>query len=122
MSKYIPLILFTVFTNFFSQILLKKGMTTIGQFDLNKTGLLSSAGDVVTNWAIISGIIVMLISMASHLVVLSRVEISYAYPFLGLSFVLITAYGHFYLAEAVTMWRVIGVLLIVSGVALVART
>ena len=122
MSQYIPLILFTVFTNFFSQILLKKGMTSIGTFELSRTGLMSSAGDVLTNWSIILGIVVMVISMASHLVVLSRVEISFAYPFLGLSFVLITIYGHYHLEEAVTMWRVLGVFLICSGVAVIART
>ena len=122
MSKYIPLILFVVLTNFFSQILLKKGMTDIGKFDLSGGGLWSVAGTVATNWAIIAGIFVMVVSMASHLVVLSRVEISYAYPFLGLSFVLVALYGHFYLDEAVTMWRAAGVLLIVSGVALIART
>jgi multidrug transporter EmrE-like cation transporter len=122
MSKYIPLILFVVLTNFFSQILLKKGMTDIGKFDLSGGGLWSVAGTVATNWAIIVGIFVMVVSMASHLVVLSRVEISYAYPFLGLSFVLVALYGHFYLDEAVTMWRAAGVLLIVSGVALIAKT
>lgn len=121
MSKYIPLILFVVFTNFFSQVLLKKGMTEIGKFDLNASGLSSVFTSVLTNWSIIFGIIVMVISMASHLVVLSRVEISYAYPFLGLSFVLVAFYGYLYLGEAVTVWRVAGVLLIVSGVALIAK-
>jgi len=122
MTKFIPLILFTVLTNFLSQIMLKKGMTMVGKFELTWSGLMSSASDILFNWHIIFGILVMIISMASHLVVLSRVEISFAYPFLGLSFVLITVYGHFVLAEAVTIWRVAGVLLICSGVALVART
>jgi len=122
MSKFIPLILFTVLTNFLSQIMLKKGMTSINRFELSWSGITSSAIDVIFNWYIILGILVMVISMASHLIVLSRVEISFAYPFLGLSFVLITIYGHFALAEAVTIWRVTGVLLICSGVALVART
>jgi multidrug transporter EmrE-like cation transporter len=122
MTQFIPLILFTVLTNFLSQIMLKKGMTTIGHFELSFSGLMSSAVDVLLNWYIIGGIVVMVISMASHLVVLSRVEISFAYPFLGLSFVLITIYGHYALSEAVTMWRVAGVLLICAGVAVVART
>ena len=122
MSKYIPLILFVVLTNFFSQILLKKGMTSIDKFEITKSGLWSSAGDIITNWSIILGILVMVVSMASHLIVLSKVELSYAYPFLGLSFVLVALYGHFYLEEAVTMWRMAGVLLIVSGVALIAKT
>ncbi len=63
----------------------------------------------------------MVISMGSHLVVLSRVEISFAYPFLGLSFVLVTMWGYFVLGEGVTLWRVVGVLFICLGVALIAR-
>jgi len=122
MIQFIPLILFVVVTNFLSQILLKKGMTDIGEFDLNGAGLWNIAGTVATNWAVIAGLIVMVISMASHLVVLSRVEISYAYPFLGLSFVLVALYGYYFLDEAVTLWRSAGVLLIVAGVAVIAKT
>ena len=122
MSKFIPLILFTVLSNFLSQIMLKKGMTETGKIEVSWSGIMSSAEDVLFNWYIIFGILVMIISMASHLVVLSRVEISFAYPFLGLSFVLVTVYGHFVLDEAVTIWRATGVLLICSGVAIVART
>jgi multidrug transporter EmrE-like cation transporter len=122
MTQFIPLILFTVLTNFGSQILLKKGMTEIKQFDVSLNGFLSSSIDILFNGYIISGIIVMAISMASHLVVLSRVEISFAYPFLGLSFVLVTLYGYFALNEVVTVYRVAGVLLICCGVAVVARS
>ena len=122
MIQFVPLILFVVVTNFLSQILLKKGMTDIGEFDLNGEGLWNIAGTVATNWAVIAGLIVMVISMASHLVVLSRVEISYAYPFLGLSFVLVALYGYYFLDEAVTIWRSAGVLLIVAGVAVIAKT
>jgi multidrug transporter EmrE-like cation transporter len=64
----------------------------------------------------------MVISMGSHLVVLSKVDISFAYPFLGLSFVLVTLYGHFMLDESVNIWRIAGVVLIVSGVSLVAKS
>lgn len=122
MTQYIPLILFTVLTNFGSQILLKHGMTRIEQFDVSLSGVMASAGTIIFNWHVILGLFVMVISMGSHLVVLSRVEISYAYPFLGLSFVLITLWGYFALGEGVTFWRVLGVLMISAGVAVVART
>jgi multidrug transporter EmrE-like cation transporter len=122
MIQFIPLILFVVLTNFLSQILLKKGMTDIGEFDLSGSGLWNIASTVSTNWAVIAGLLVMVVSMASHLVVLSRVEISYAYPFLGLSFVLTAFYGYYFLDETVTIWRSVGVLLIVAGVAVIAKT
>ena len=64
----------------------------------------------------------MVVSMACHLLVLSKVDISYAYPFLGLSFVLITAWGYLVLSEPLSIYKVLGVLLIVCGVALVAKS
>ena len=122
MSNYIPLILFTVLTNFASQVMLKKGMTTIEKFEVSLPGLISSATGIIFNWYVILGLFVMIISMSSHLVVLSRVEISYAYPFLGLSFVLITLWGVFILEEGIDLWRILGVVLICAGVAIVAHT
>ena len=122
MSNYIPLILFTVLTNFASQVMLKKGMTMIEKFEVSIPGFMSSATGIIFNWYVVLGLVVMVISMSSHLVVLSRVEISYAYPFLGLSFVLITLWGFFILEEGIDLWRIFGVLLICSGVAIVAHT
>ena len=122
MSKFIPLILFTVFTNFLSQIMLKKGMTQIEIGAFNADSILKAVPSIIFNIFVISGLVVMVISMACHLLVLSKVDISYAYPFLGLSFVLITAWGYFVLAEPLSIYKILGVALIVCGVALVAKS
>lgn len=122
MTKYIPLILFTVMTNFFSQIMLKHGMTSMSKLELSPSTLLPTMFSVLFNPWVFAGLLLMVISMGSHLVVLSRVEISFAYPFLGLSFVLITMWGFFMLGEDVNLWRMMGVLFICLGVALVARS
>ena len=122
MSKFIPLILFTVFTNFLSQIMLKKGMTQIEIGAFNADSILKAVPSIIFNIFVISGLVMMVISMACHLLVLSKVDISYAYPFLGLSFVLITAWGYFVLAEPLSIYKILGVALIVCGVALVAKS
>jgi len=122
MIKFIPLILFTVLTNFLSQIMLKKGMTSIEKFDVSLSGVVSSGMNILFNPYVFGGLVMMVVSMGAHLVVLSRVDISFAYPFLGLSFVLITAYGAMVLGESVNGWRILGVALICSGVALVAKS
>lgn len=97
-------------------------MTSIEKFDISLSGVIGSGLNIIFNPYVFFGLVMMVISMGSHLVVLSRVEISFAYPFLGLSFVLITAYGYFMLGESVNAWRILGVLLICSGVALVAKS
>lgn len=122
MVHYIPLILFTVLTNFLSQIMLKKGMTSIPSFEMTPGGIAGAGFSILFNPFVFFGLVMMVVSMGSHLVVLSRVDISFAYPFLGLSFVLITLYGHFVLSESVNIYRIAGVLLICGGVALVARS
>ncbi len=122
MSKYIPLILFTVLTNFLSQIMLKKGMTQIKLDSLNAASALQAIPGILLNVFVMGGLLVMVISMASHLLVLSKVDISFAYPFLGLSFVLVTAWGYFVLSEPMSAYKLMGVSLIVCGVALVAKS
>ena len=122
MTKFIPLILFTILTNFLSQIMLKKGMTVIPKFDLTAASVLSSVFSIVFNPWVFFGLVMMVVSMGSHLLVLSRVELSFAYPFIGLSFVLITAWGYFVLGEQVNVLRVAGVACICLGVVLVAQS
>ena len=122
MSKYIPLILFTVLTNFLSQILLKKGMSEINLGSLNSGNVLTALPSILFNIFVIGGLLVMVVSMASHLLVLSKVDISFAYPFLGLSFVLIALWGHYALAEPFNAYKIAGVAFIVCGVALVAKS
>lgn len=122
MSKYIPLILFTVLTNFLSQIMLKKGMTHVKMDSLGASNIAQAIPNILLNFFVMGGLLVMVISMASHLLVLSKVDISYAYPFLGLSFVLISAWGYFVLSEPMSVYKVTGVVLIVCGVALVAKS
>ena len=122
MTLYIPLILFTVLTNFSSQIMLKHGMSSMNRLELSPATLLPTIFSVVFDPWVFAGLLMMVISMGSHLFVLSRVEISFAYPFLGLSFVLITLWGFFILGEEVNVWRLSGVLLICAGVVLVAKS
>ena len=56
------------------------------------------------------------------LVVLSRVEVSAAYPMLSIGYVLAAVMGYFFLGESVGVERMAGIALICGGVLLVART
>jgi undecaprenyl phosphate-alpha-L-ara4N flippase subunit ArnF len=75
----------------------------------------------VAFWIVV-GIASYVLSLAAWLVVLIRYPLSYAYPFLGLSYVLVyvgaTQWGE--LAEPVTPLRTIGTICVIAGVALVS--
>jgi len=49
-----------------------------------------------------------------------RLELSYAYPFMALTFIIVPAASHFFIGEPWRLARVIGVGLIAIGVAVVA--
>lgn len=119
---YLPLILFTVFTNAAAQIMLKKGMNSVGALDIGSDGLIGTVFRVVFSPFVFLGLTTFVISMASHLIVLSKVQLSYAYPFLSLAYVVVAAYSYFFFAEDVGLARLAGIGLIVAGTILIAQS
>ncbi len=67
-------------------------------------------------WAVLC----LAVGTALWLVVLYRMEVSRAFPFLSLGFVLVMLVSRHYLKETVTATRWLGVGLIVAGIVLVA--
>jgi multidrug transporter EmrE-like cation transporter len=122
MQKYIPLILAVVATNALSQILLKQGMNTIGRFDFQGSTLFKMIPVVGLNPYVIGGLLVLVFSMGLHLVALSRVELSFAYPFLSISYVVVLAAGYLLFGETINISRIFGVVLICVGTIFIARS
>lgn len=122
MTKSIPLILFTVLTNAAAQIMLKRGMIIVGRLSLDPSSLLGSFWRVAFNPFVVGGLFIFVVSMASHLVVLSRVDLSFAYPFLSLAYVVVTAYAYFVFNEDVNQFRIAGIALICLGTVLISRS
>ena len=122
MAKYIPLILFTVLTNAAAQILLKNGMLRLGSFEFSLTGIASAIPQIVLNPFVVLGLFTFVVSMSSHLLVLSRVDLSFAFPFLSLAYVVVALYSHFVFAEDMNLYRISGIAVICFGVFLISRS
>ena len=56
------------------------------------------------------------------LLVLSRIEVSLAYPFVGLGFLVTMVLAWLFLGETVSVPRIAGTLLIAAGIVVLART
>jgi drug/metabolite transporter (DMT)-like permease len=56
------------------------------------------------------------------LFVLSKIDVSMAYPFVGLGFVLTMLLGAVLLGEQVGVWRIVGTGLVIGGILLVMRS
>lgn len=121
----LPFILFTVFTNAAAQIMLKQGMLTLGPLAPSEPttawSLVLLVLKVVFHPWVFVGLVTFVVSMASHLFVLSKVELSFAYPFLSLAYVAVAAASWWLFAENLNAWRMGGIALICAGTVLIAQ-
>src|SRR5262245_53767227 len=122
MFQYIWFILFTVTTTAAAQILLKHGMMAFPNLNAARDGYIETVLKVLFQPYVFLGFCVLVISMVSHLYVLSKVDLSFAYPFLSLAYVIVLAWGFFVFKEQIGTVRLAGVALICLGTILVAQS
>lgn len=120
--KYLPFILFTVLTNAAAQLMLKQGMMALGPISFAGVNpVLKILAIVFSPW-IFFGLLTFVISMASHLFVLSKVDLSFAYPFLSLAYVVVAVFAYFVFREDLNALRIAGIAFICVGTVLIAQS
>lgn len=120
--KYIVFILFTVLTNAAAQVMLKQGMLSLGPLSFSADTMIARIFQIVFNPWVFAGLVTFVISMASHLYVLSKVELSFAYPFLSLAYVAVAVFAYFVFREDLNTWRIAGIAFICIGTVLIAQS
>ena len=116
------LIFLGVFLNAAAQLLLKAGMSQIGHFDFSLSNIFPIAIQVALCPPIIIGLVFYVLSVVVWLLVLSRVEVSYAYPMLSVGYVVNAIAAYFLFGEAVSLLRMTGIFVILAGVFMVAQS
>lgn len=116
------LILLGVLMNASAQLMLKAGMEQIGHFEFSMTNIVPIGMKVMGNLPIISGLGMYVCSVAVWLLVLSRVQVSYAYPMLSIGYVVNAVAAYYLFGEPLSSVRMMGIFIIIAGVYLVAQT
>ena len=115
-------IAFGVLLNAVAQLLLKAGARNVGEIHLTLQNLFSVGLKVATQLPIIGGLTCYVLSVVLWIIALSLVDVSIAYPMLSLGYV-VTAVGAWYLfGEALSAQRLMAIVVILVGVAWLART
>lgn len=119
MEKSFRAILVSVLMVDAGQLLLKKGLSINAfSFDMIFSILLF----VFTNMYVLLGLMAVILSSIIWLSVLSRSDLSYAYPMLGLGYVIVALASWFLFNEQVTIIRWLGIFIICSGVFLMSKS
>jgi drug/metabolite transporter (DMT)-like permease len=115
------LILVSVSLSAAAQILFKYGVTS-AKVGFEGTGVIPVLLSYLLTPGVIGGLALYGIGTLLWLNVLSRIEVSQAYPFVGLGFLLTALLGMVLFGDNVNAWRIGGMVLIGAGIYLVARS
>ena len=110
----------TIALTVYGQVILKWRMDQVGPLREGFGPALRQLIVLVFDPAIASSFIAAFLASLTWMAALSRFELSFAYPFMSLSFVLVTLLSVWLLGESFTVHKALGVSLIVAGTALVS--
>ena len=120
--KGIIYILICIILNVAGQTSIKYGTNVVGELSLGITKLGSFFVTVLKQPFILLGFILYGISAFFWIGALSKSELSFAYPFLSIGYVLIFFISWRLFGEAINISRLIGVLLIIGGMFFLMRS
>ncbi|SCA63923.1 Probable 4-amino-4-deoxy-L-arabinose-phosphoundecaprenol flippase subunit ArnE [Chlamydiales bacterium SCGC AG-110-P3] len=117
------IIVLSVFFSSMAQISLKLGMIHYA----SSTSMYSTLAQHITsgllfNPYIAGGVSLHMAALATWLYVLKQVEVSYAYPFISLGFVLVLIVGYYLFDETINYAKCLGIASIIAGVILVSKS
>ena len=112
------IILAVMLTASIGDTLLSHGMAQVGQVSIHHLGALITA--MKNPWVIV-GILCLLGFFASYLTALSWADLTFVLPSTAFGYVVVALLSKFWLHEAISIYRWLGIILIVCGVGFVAN-
>lgn len=122
MNIAVVYILIAVLASGAGQLLLKKGMLTVGEITLSIGDLWSTLWRIGTTPYIVIGLVVFITGTVFWLAALSRVDLSFAYPFASLGYIIMLIASWQIFDENISILRLVGTLIIGFGVFLISRS
>lgn len=119
MNPTIILALVSISLGAVAQFLLKVGVNSMGGFKVDPQRPILSIVQAFLQPHILIGILIFVSSMVIWLMVISKMELSRAYPMISVSYIIITLLSHFVLGETITPLRLGGIGVILLGVILI---
>jgi len=118
MSRTVVLLILAIFFNALANILVKIGMIRIGKME----GWGQMLSKAAVQPAFILGVISFALALLAYSAVLTRLNLSVAYPIMiSMGLVLVVFASYFLLNESIRFIQLVGFLLIIAGIWMVAR-
>ncbi len=111
----------SLFLAIYSQLIMRWQVSMAGALPAELSGKIYFIFTLFLNPWVISALAATFLSGIAWMFAMTKFEISYAYPWMSLNFVLVMLFSFFFLGESLNMSKIIGSLLVVAGVIVLAR-
>ena len=122
MTKNLIMIFTSVILGVMGQLSMKHGMSGVKLTAESPFALLGGLFHAVLNIYVIGGLLFYAMSAMVWLVILSRIELSFAYPLISTGYIAVVFLSWLLFHEHVTPIRVVGTVVICLGVFLITRS
>lgn len=116
-SFIISTILFTVY----SQLIMRWQVSAAGPLPADLSDKFAYVVALLLNPWVVSGIVATFLAGVSWMLAMTKFEISYAYPFVSLNYILVLAAGFLLFQEAMSITKLAGSALVILGIIVIAR-
>jgi multidrug transporter EmrE-like cation transporter len=116
MSKGYEYIFLTIFFTVYGQLMIKWQMAGAGVLPGPIVPKLIFLFRMFTNFWVMSAFVAAFLAALCWMAVMTKLDLSHAYPFIGLTFVLVLFSSGMFFHEPITMLKIAGVVLILAGI------
>ena len=121
MMRFMGLVLITVVSTVAGQILLKIGVDRIGAIPSDVRAIPSFLLAALLEWRVFFALALAFVGALAWISAVSLVDLTFAYPFMSLTFVIVQILGVLLLGEPWNWYRAGGVTLIALGIIVASR-
>lgn len=112
----------TIAFTVYGQLILKWRITQYGQLPTQTIEKLYYFAKLFLDPFLISGLASAFVASLFWIAAMTRFEVSYAYPFMSLAFILVLILSALLFKETMTMNKIMGLILIVAGIIISSRS
>lgn len=112
----------TIFFTVYSQLVMRWQVTRAGQLPTEFVGKAWFVAGLLAKPWVLSALVATFGAGVSWMLAMTKFELSYAYPFIALNYILVVVAAVLFFGEVMTIPKLLGTLLVVVGIAIIARS
>jgi drug/metabolite transporter (DMT)-like permease len=114
-------IFFTILFTVYSQLIMRWQVSLAGPLPHSTSAQIGYVTELLFNPWVVSGIGATFLAGVSWMLAMTKFEISYAYPFVSLNYILVLATGFLFFQETMSITKLAGSALVIAGIIVIAK-